>query len=101
MNLSELLALVDEYHITDRRLMRARARVAHSPGEDSEQQFRKEAYRYFAALAHEAESDLAEVDRRLDDVYQRQYNLHAERAVIQRRIEGARKVTAALREREE
>jgi hypothetical protein len=98
MNLSGLLALVDQYHITDRRLLRARQDVARQPDEKAEREFRKQALRYFAQLAHEAETDLAEVDRRLDDVYQRQYNLHAERAVIQRRLEGARKVTTALDE---
>ena len=39
---------------------------------------------------------MAEVDRRLDDMYQRQFNLTAERAVAQRRLDGARDVLRAL-----
>ena len=96
MNLGELLALVDGYHITDKRLLRTRAAVERTPNEHTERQFRKEAARYFAAVAREAEDHLIGVDRRLDDVYQRQYNLHAERAVVERRLEGARAVMKAL-----
>lgn len=98
MNLSELLALVDAFHITDKRLLRARANVRRAPTEDSEREFRKQALRYFGGLQHEAEAHLADVDRRLDDVYQRQYNLHAERAVAQRRLESARTIAQGLRE---
>jgi hypothetical protein len=98
MNLPELLALVDEYHITDRRLMRARKLVIESPNQQNERDFRKETRRYFLAVAREARADLADVDRKLDDIYQRQYNLHAERAVLQRRMEGAGKIMAELDE---
>ena len=98
MKLSELLALVDEHHITDRRLLRARRRIAASADDRNEQDFRREVRRYFSGVANEARADLADVDRRLDDIYQRQYNLHAERAVLQRRLEGAAKIMAELDE---
>jgi hypothetical protein len=101
MKLTSLLALIDEYHITDRRLARARERVARAPSAQHERDLRREARRYFSALEREAKADLADVDRMLDDVYQRQYNLHAERAVLVRRLEGAAKITAALDEMEE
>jgi hypothetical protein len=96
MNLSELLALVDAFHITDRRLLRARAALDRDGGDQAEQAFRKTAQRYFEALAREAEDHVAEVDRRLDDAYQRQFNLSAERAVAERRLQGAREVLRAL-----
>lgn len=96
MNLSELLALVDAFHITDRRLMRARAALNHDGGDAAEQEFKKAARRYFEALAREAEEHVTEVDRRLDDTYQRQFNLNAERAVAERRLQGAREVLRAL-----
>ncbi|HEV2879001.1 MAG TPA: hypothetical protein VGW96_05405 [Candidatus Eremiobacteraceae bacterium] len=96
MNLSELLALVDGFRITDKRLLRARAALKGNPDEAMERAFRKEAQRYFQMLAREAQEHVAEVDRRLDDTYQRQFNLNAERAVAQRRLEGARDVLRAL-----
>jgi len=95
MNLSELLALVDEFRITDKRLLRARAALERN-NEAAERVFRKEAQRYFELLAREAQEHVAEVDRRLDDTYQRQFNLTAERAVAQRRLDGARDVLRAL-----
>ncbi|HXW51698.1 MAG TPA: hypothetical protein VEJ41_06870 [Candidatus Acidoferrales bacterium] len=96
MNPSELLALIDDYHITDKRLLRARAALADKPDERTRREFRKQALRYFSNVAAEAKQQLADVDRRLDDVYQRQYNLHAERAVAERRLQGAVAVTQAL-----
>jgi hypothetical protein len=96
MNLSELLALVDGFRITDKRLLRARAALEGNHDEAVERAFRKEAQRYFQMLAREAQEHVAEVDRRLDDTYQRQFNLNAERAVAQRRLEGARDVLRAL-----
>jgi succinate dehydrogenase/fumarate reductase flavoprotein subunit len=96
MNLSELLALVDGFRITDKRLLRARAALGSNHNEAAERAFRKEAQRYFELLAREAQEHVADVDRRLDDTYQRQFNLTAERAVAQRRLEGARDVLRAL-----
>lgn len=98
MKLPELLALVDGYRITDKKLLRARAALERRADAASEQAFRKEAMRYFSSLAREAEAHIAGVDRRLDDAYQRQYNLNAERAVAHRRLDGARSIVRALEE---
>ena len=56
----------------------------------------KEMRRYFGEVAAESASQLGALDRRLDDLYQRQYNAQAERNVAQRRLEGARAVLAAI-----
>jgi hypothetical protein len=96
MNLPELLVLVDGFRITDKRLLRARAALNSNHSETAEHTFRREAQRYFELLAREAQEHVADVDRRLDDTYQRQFNLNAERAVAQRRLEGARGVLRAL-----
>ncbi len=96
MNLSELLVLVDGFHITDKRLLRARAAVERARDAKTERAFRTAAQQYFESLAREAEEHVADVDRRLDDVYQRQFNLNAERAVAERRLQGARNVLRAL-----
>ncbi len=98
MNLSELLALVDGFHITDKRLLRARAALERNRDEATLREFRTQVQRYFESLAREAQAQVADVDRRLDDSYQRQFNLNAERAVATRRLDGARDVLRLLDE---
>jgi hypothetical protein len=89
--------LVDAFHITDRSLLRARERLRVDASPDSDAEFRRHARRYFKALEREAGNQLADLDRKLDELYQRQYNLQAERGVAQRRLAGARGVLSALR----
>lgn len=96
MNLQEVLKLVDGFHITDRRLLRARKALQGSSSESAAREFCRQAMRYFRSLEREADDHIRSVDRRLDDIYQRQYNLQAERAVAQRRRDNARDVVAAL-----
>jgi Lon protease-like protein len=93
-----LTALVDAFHITDRGLLRARERLRVEASTDSDAEFRRHALRYFAALEREARNHLADIDRKLDELYQRQYNLQAERGVTERRLAGARSVLSALNE---
>lgn len=93
----DLLAMLDGFHITDRALLRARDR-ARSAMDDPQTLavLQKEVRRYFGGVAAESVSQLGALDRRLDDLYQRQYNAQAERSVAQRRLDGARAVLAAL-----
>jgi Lon protease-like protein len=91
-----LTALVDAFHITDRSLLRARERVRVQATADTQAEFRRHALRYFRALEREARHHLADLDRKLDELYQRQYNLQAERGVAQRRLAGAQNVLSAL-----
>jgi hypothetical protein len=93
---ASLTALIDAFHITDRSLMRARERFRVEGSPDSDAEFRRHALRYFRALEREARHHLTDLDRKLDESYQRQYNLQAERGVAQRRLEGARSVLSAL-----
>ncbi len=53
---------------------------------------------YFAGFARDADAQLTGVDRQLDALYQRQYNLAAERGVAQKRVEAVRGVLASLAE---
>jgi hypothetical protein len=94
--LAGLLALIDEFHITDRALVRARelARSGDTPA--AVEALRRAAAKYFGDMATEAEQHLREIDRKLDDLYQRQYNLQAERGVAERRLSGARRVLRSL-----
>lgn len=93
----ELLTVLDDFHITDRALLRARDRARSSDGDAAAfEGLKKEMRRYFDAVARESTAHLAGLDRRLDDLYQRQYNAQAERSVAQRRLDAARRVLEAL-----
>ena len=92
-----LLALVDDFHITDRALVRARERLrAGAADAAAVEALRRAVAKYFGDMAAESEHDLGAIDRRLDDLYQRQYNLQAERGVAERRLIGAKRVLEAL-----
>lgn len=94
--LAGLLALIDEFHITDRALVRAREHVRNGDSPAAVEALRRSAAKYFGDMATEAEQHLREIDRKLDDLYQRQYNLQAERGVAERRLSGARRVLRSL-----
>jgi hypothetical protein len=53
---------------------------------------------YFAGFERDARAQLAGVDRELEAVYQRQYNLAAERGVALKRVEAVQGVLASLGE---
>ncbi|MDQ2816884.1 MAG: hypothetical protein M3T49_01560 [Candidatus Eremiobacteraeota bacterium] len=86
---------LDRFHITDRSLLRARA-AAHAGDQLAIAQLCRQARRYFASMHEEAGRQLADIDRKLDDLYQRQYNLQAERGVVQRRQRGSQEVLDAI-----
>jgi len=96
-SLDELLTLIDEFHITDRALVRARDRMRSGAADaGAVEALRRAAAKYFGDMAAESAHDLGAIDRKLDDLYQRQYNVQAERGVAERRLSGARRVLAAL-----
>ncbi len=92
----KIAALVDEFRVTDKALLRARDRLRKAGGRDERIEFYRQTRRYFSMLDREAAEHIAHVDRTLDDLYQRQYNAQAERSVAARRLERARAVLAAL-----
>ena len=94
--LEGLLSLIDEFHITDRALVRARELVRDGQSPAAVEALRRAAAKYFGDMATEAERHLHEIDSKLDDLYQRQYNLQAERGVAERRLNGARRVLRSL-----
>jgi len=53
---------------------------------------------YFSGFERDAQAQLTGVDRELDALYQRQYNLAAERGVAQKRLEAVEGVLASLAE---
>jgi len=91
------------FHITDRAMLRAqRAFMAElAAGEPSPAAVRTylDAVRaYFTGFNRDAQAQLASVDRDLERLYQRQYNLAAERGVAVKRIEAVQGVLALLAE---
>ena len=91
-----LIAMLDGFHITDRALVRSRDRARKARDAGSTSALAKEMRRYFAAVERESGAHLTSIDAKLDELYQRQYNLQAERGVAERRLLGARKMLAEL-----
>ncbi len=96
MEKKALLELLEGFRITDRALLRARERAERGHGANGTATLEQAARRYFASLEREATQHLAAIDSRLDDLYQRQYNLQAERGVAERRLLCAQRALAAL-----
>jgi hypothetical protein len=101
--LAALIETVAGFHVTDRRLLRAQQTVerelaAGAPSPATVAAYLAAAQAYFAGFAHDAQAQLVSVDRELERLYQRQYNLAAERGVAAKRIEVVQGVLARLAE---
>lgn len=99
----ELAERVGAFHLTDRAMLHAQrtfedALRAGEPTPAARRDYVSAVRTYFAAFEHDALAQLAGVDRELDALYQRQYNLAAERGVAQKRIEAVQGVLASLGE---
>ncbi|MBC5823974.1 MAG: hypothetical protein GIX02_03935 [Candidatus Eremiobacteraeota bacterium] len=95
MDVQLVLELLERFHITDRALLRARDAAREGDGH-AVAQLKQRARGYFSSLEREAARQLKDIDRKLDDLYQRQYNLQAERGVAERRRAGAQHVLDAI-----
>jgi hypothetical protein len=101
--LTALAATVGAFHITDKAMRSAQARLeaALAGGEVDEataQAYASAVRRYFEPYEREAAGQLRHVDGELQRLYQLQFNLTAERGVVAKRIEAVRGVLAALAE---
>jgi hypothetical protein len=101
--LAALVERVGTFHVTDRAMLRAQrdavAALARGVPTKAETSAYVRAVRaYFTGFARDAEAQLAGVDRQLEALYQRQYNLAAERGVAVKRIESVQGVLALLAE---
>ena len=99
--LGALAQSVGEFHITDKRMRAAQDRFAaalagNRADDDEVRAYLRAVTSYFAAFSSEAQAHLRRVDRELEALYQRQYNLNAERAVAARRIEATQGVLTAI-----
>jgi hypothetical protein len=101
--LAALAATVGAFHITEKAMRAAQQRVesALAGGEldqGAAREYLSAVRRYFEPYEREAERQLRHVDGELQRLYQLQFNLTAERAVVARRMEAVRGVLAALAE---
>jgi hypothetical protein len=99
--LSELVARIGAFHITDRAMQRAQRDMEAALSRESVDDRTRAAYlaaalRYFETFDREARAHLRDVDRRLEHVNQVHFNLTAERGVAVKRIEGTSSVLQAL-----
>ena len=102
--LRDLAERVAAFHITDRAMLRAqRAFEAVLAAAGDVPPAARAAYlgavrSYFTGFERDARAQLSGVDRELDALYQRQYNLAAERGVAHKRVEAVQGVLASLAE---
>jgi hypothetical protein len=101
--LAALAAQVGAFHLTDRAMLRAQraftaALERGAPTAAETTAYLRAVGTYFTAFAHDADAQLASVDRDLEQLYQRQYNLAAERGVAVKRIAAVQGVLALLAE---
>jgi hypothetical protein len=101
--LAALVAAVGAFHLTDRAMRAAQARIervlaAGAAGDAETRAYLAAVRRYFEPYARETESQLRHVDRELERLYLVQYNLAAERGVVAKRSEAVRGVLGALAE---
>ncbi len=101
--LHDLAVHVGSFHITDRAMQRAQAAFTAALARGTPTAAETGAYlravrTYFTGFARDAAAQLTGVDRELEGLYQRQYNLAAERGVAVKRIEAVQGVLALLEE---
>jgi hypothetical protein len=101
--LRALAERVAAFHITDRAMLRAQrtfeAALAAGPASAAQRSAYLAAVRgYFTGFERDAQAQLTGVDRDLDALYQRQYNLAAERGVAHKRLEAVQGVLASIAE---
>ncbi len=102
--LAALVAEVGRFYVRDRAMRRAQERMAATlaggeiPGDAAVARYLAAVRRYFGGFEREARAHLADLDRRLANVNQLQFNLTAERGVAQRRVEVTQGVLTRIEE---
>ena len=104
--LRAFVARVGAFHITDRAMKRAQTEMEAALEADRADAAARRTYAaavrsYFEAFTKEARGHLRDVDRRLEQLNQVQFNLMAERGVAVKRIEATESVLRDLSDVEE
>jgi hypothetical protein len=99
--LTQLVARVGAFHITNRAMVRAQRDIEAAIREGAVDQgacttYIAEVRRYFGDFDAEARAHLRDVDRRLERANQVTFNLTAERGVAVKRIEATQAVLEAV-----
>ena len=103
VRLRALIATVGGFYVRNRALERAQKEMervleAGEPGASDIRAYLTAVEHYFTGFHREAQAQLKFVDRELERLYQRQFNLTAERGVAARRIEATQGVLSLLAE---
>jgi hypothetical protein len=101
--IAELVATVRGFHLTDRAILRAQKSIEEALALGTPTPAQSSAYlrvvrSYFERFARDAQAQLRSVDRELERLYQRQYNLSAERGVAAKRVDAVASVLARTAE---
>ncbi|HMD01478.1 MAG TPA: hypothetical protein VKG44_00810 [Candidatus Baltobacteraceae bacterium] len=101
--LEALVAEVGRFYVREKRMRRAQERILRALASPTLEQSQVDEYlkatrHYFAGFAREAKAHLGNVERRLAQVSQLQFNLSAERGVAARRIDATQGVLAQIEE---
>ncbi len=101
--LRELADRIAAFHITDRAMLRAQRTLEAALRAEEVSPVVRRSYlaavrAYFEGFERDAQAQLTGVDRQLDALYQRQYNLAAERGVARKRLDAVQGVLASLAE---
>ena len=101
--LHDLARRVAAFHITDRAMLRAQKAFSEAlergaPSGADVAAYVRAVRAYFGGFARDADAQLAGVDRELERLYARQYNLAAERGVAVKRVEAVQGVLRILAE---
>jgi hypothetical protein len=101
--LRDLAERVGSFHLTDKKMLQAQRAFSAvlergEPTPADVASYLRAVRTYFRGFARDAHAQLAGVDRELAGLYQRQYNLAAERGVAQKRVEAVQGVLTTLAE---
>lgn len=100
-SLRALVARVGEFYVTDKVMKAAQKKMAAALESGTVDARAQDEYlaavrRYFSGFEKEARAHLRDVDKRLEQINQVQFNLTAERGVAVRRIEATQGVLSEL-----
>jgi len=102
--LAVLVAEIERFHITDRRMKGEHGRIVRALRDvrgltlPDARRYLRAVERYFVPFEREARQRLADVERRLANASQLQFNLTAERGVGRKRVDATQGVLRQLQE---
>lgn len=101
VSFADLVGRVGAFHITDRAMKHAQEKIGRAleggtVDEAARREYLAAVRRYFSGFSQEARDALRDVDKRLEQINQVQFNLTAERGVAVKRIEATEAILRDL-----